>query len=89
MKVKEHIKSLKELIVCKGYTLEISQETVETIKELISLLEQGKAYRQMWGEFDNEYGHLSIIVCGMNRRICDWMKDIKQKYLKENNVQES
>ena len=47
MNTKEHINSLKELITCKGCTLEINQETVDTIKEVIELLRRGEKHEKI------------------------------------------
>jgi len=54
MKIKEHIKSLKELTLCKGHTLVISQETIDTIKELIALLQQGEKYKKIIDKIEKE-----------------------------------
>jgi len=94
MEVKEHIKSLKELTICKGLTLVISQETIDTINEVISLLQQGdkdskelkitkeelKKYRQMWEEFKGKYGNYFTVFDIEKIFISGMMEDIKQKY---------
>ena len=55
------------------------------LDEVISLLEQGEAYRQMWEKFYKEWGEYPIEL----HNIAEFMEDIEQKYLKEANPNEA
>ena len=89
--MKEHIKSLKELTLCRGHTLVISQETIDTIKELIVLLQQGEKYRLMWEELRHNYGWIGYegiphINSNSIAYVSKIMDDVEQKYFpKETN----
>lgn len=92
MKTKEHIKSLKELTICKGFTLVISQETINTINEVISLLQQGDKYRQIVEDIEYELNwhkpeeplFTAKLEVSKDEEYCNEMLDlianIKQKY---------
>ena len=84
MEVKGAIQCVKDKYEgWEGYAQ--SQEEVNKLgkecNEVISLLQDLEKYKEMWEEFDNKYGHFGLLVCGMSRRICEWMKDLEQKYL--------
>lgn len=47
---------------------------------IIDLIRELEKYEQMWGEFDELYGHFDIIPLGTSYRIYELMERLKQKY---------
>jgi len=76
MNTREHINSLKELISCKGFTLKISQETVNTLKELITLIQRGKRFEKIVKELEKITTGEDIYA----RWLLSDIKRIKEKY---------
>ena len=80
MEVKEAIEFLDKK---NRYVLPKTNQEVEhndEIDDIISLLQQGEKYRQMWEEFEEEYGEYVIRMNYENKPICMRMEYIKQKY---------
>jgi len=72
-----------ENIIQSTPTIKPRQITIEKIKGIITLLQQGEKYRQMWEEFNEWLSEKNI--CGSDYhnyyvKLINKKNDIKQKY---------
>jgi len=104
MEVKEVIEFLEIDIKCLNREIEYcnpnddidaqviiaNKKGIGKYKQVISLLKQGEAYRQMWEALDDKYGAYTVHECYKGYlSISNLLADFKQKYLKEANPDEA
>ena len=86
METKEAIKLCKCILNWPNSTIRTTEENIGGLREVISLLQQGEAYRQMWEEFKMyESGSISKspTIMDDDPTIKQNMEEWEQKYLKE------